>query len=133
MVLCNLSFLRTGGGWTENRLCDIILSNSYMWEYYFVVGKIYWYNKKGENGVQKRTKRLWLFGVVLLGLGLAGFCLAVRYSLPLVGIIGAGAIINGVLQTLDYTILGIKETKSLNLLPALFIPILWFVGLTLFT
>jgi len=30
-------------------------------------------------------------------------------------------------------ILGIKETKSLNLLPALFVPVLWFVGLALFT
>ncbi|GAA4702928.1 DUF554 domain-containing protein [Brevibacillus fulvus] len=31
------------------------------------------------------------------------------------------------------SILGIKETKSLNMLPALFIPVLWFAGLALFS
>ncbi|MEL4023851.1 DUF554 domain-containing protein [Lysinibacillus endophyticus] len=44
------------------------------------------------------------------------------------------SIVGGILiLSSGLAILGIKETKSLNMLPALFIPVIWFVGLALFT
>jgi len=43
------------------------------------------------------------------------------------------SIVGGILiLSSGLSILGIRETKSLNMLPALFIPVLWFVGLALF-
>ncbi|MFS0882377.1 DUF554 domain-containing protein [Metabacillus niabensis] len=43
------------------------------------------------------------------------------------------SIVGGILiLSSGLSILGIKETKSLNMLPALFIPVLWFAGMALF-
>ena len=44
------------------------------------------------------------------------------------------SIVGGILiLSSGLSILGIKDSKSLNMLPALFVPVLWFVGLALFT
>lgn len=43
------------------------------------------------------------------------------------------SIVGGILiLSSGLSILGIKDTKSLNMLPALLVPVLWFVGLALF-
>lgn len=43
------------------------------------------------------------------------------------------SIVGGILiLSSGLSILGIKDSKSLNMLPALFIPVLWFIGLALF-
>lgn len=43
------------------------------------------------------------------------------------------SIVGGILiLSSGLAILGIKDSKSLNMLPALFVPVLWFVGLSLF-
>lgn len=43
------------------------------------------------------------------------------------------SIVGGILiLSSGLSILAIKETKSLNMLPSLFIPVLWFIGLALF-
>ncbi|MGX9134264.1 DUF554 domain-containing protein [Rummeliibacillus sp. JY-2-4R] len=43
------------------------------------------------------------------------------------------SIVGGILiLSSGLSILGIKDSKALNMLPALFIPVLWFVGLALF-
>jgi uncharacterized membrane protein YqgA involved in biofilm formation len=44
------------------------------------------------------------------------------------------SIVGGILiLSSGLSILGIKDSKSLNMLPALFVPVFWFVGLALFT
>lgn len=43
------------------------------------------------------------------------------------------SIVGGILiLSSGLSILGIKDSKSLNMLPALFVPVIWFVGLALF-
>ncbi|MEK4254862.1 DUF554 domain-containing protein [Ureibacillus sp. FSL K6-2830] len=43
------------------------------------------------------------------------------------------SIVGGILiLSSGLSILGIKDSKSLNMLPALFVPVLWFIGLALF-
>ncbi|MCP1143471.1 DUF554 domain-containing protein [Lysinibacillus endophyticus] len=76
------------------------------------------------------------FAAVVLFIWQTSIYLSAQYIEPFLtdALMTEVSIVGGILiLSSGLAILGIKETKSLNMLPALFIPVIWFVGLALFT
>lgn len=76
------------------------------------------------------------FAAVVLFIWQTSIYLSAQYIEPFLtdALMTEVSIVGGILiLSSGLAILGIKETKSLNMLPALFIPVIWFGGLALFT
>lgn len=76
------------------------------------------------------------FAAVVLFIWQTSIYLSAQYIEPFLtdALMTEVSIVGGILiLSSGLAILGIKETKSLNMLPALFIPVIWFVGLALFS
>lgn len=76
------------------------------------------------------------FAAVVLFIWQTSIYLSAQYIEPFLtdALMTEVSIVGGILiLSSGLSILGIKESKSLNMLPALFVPVLWFVGRVLFT
>ncbi|SOC11450.1 hypothetical protein SAMN05880501_106160 [Ureibacillus xyleni] len=76
------------------------------------------------------------FAAVVLFIWQTSIYLSAQYIEPFLtnALMTEVSIVGGILiLSSGLSILGIKDSKSLNMLPALFVPVLWFVGLALFT
>jgi len=75
------------------------------------------------------------FAAVVLFVWQGSIYLSAKYLEPFLTteLMAEVSIVGGILiLSSGLSILGIKDTKSLNMLPALFVPVIWFVGLYLF-
>ncbi len=76
------------------------------------------------------------FSAVVLFVWQTSIYLSAQYVEPFLtnALMTEVSIVGGILiLSSGLSILGIKDSKSLNMLPALFVPVIWFVGLALFT
>ncbi|RUL50796.1 MULTISPECIES: DUF554 domain-containing protein [Lysinibacillus] len=75
------------------------------------------------------------FAAVVLCIWQSSIYLSAQYIEPFLtdALMTEVSIVGGILiLSAGLSILGIKDSKSLNMLPALFVPVLWFIGLALF-
>lgn len=76
------------------------------------------------------------FAAVVLFVWQTSIYLSAQYVEPFLtnALMTEVSIVGGILiLSSGLSILGIKDSKSLNMLPALFVPVIWFIGLALFT
>lgn len=76
------------------------------------------------------------FSAIVLFIWQTAIYLSAQYIEPFLtdALMAEVSIVGGILiLSSGLSILGIKDSKSLNMLPALFVPVLWFVGLALLT
>jgi len=76
------------------------------------------------------------FAAVVLFIWQSSIYLSAQYIEPFLtdALMTEVSIVGGILiLSSGLSILGIKDSKALNMLPALFVPVLWFIGLALFT
>lgn len=74
------------------------------------------------------------FAAIVLFIWQIAIYLSAQYIEPVLtdALMAEVSIVGGILiLSSGLSILGIKDSKSLNMLPALFVPVLWFVGLAL--